>query len=179
MPVIYDGNIHTHWQSGSFNGLPIPWAEWAGHDGDQPTFPFRVVGVFPRDAGKIETGDARFASEGYWEENSPAPQPEGMEMRFSAATSDPKRREFEVEMKKGAAILFKSGPFESSEFGSVAVVGLEASFLASLPQGCTNWTILEFSNSKLPENFKVRFTGHGDGENDWFAVAVPRGGDDK
>jgi hypothetical protein len=76
-------------------------------------------------------------------------------------------------MKKGGKLLFRTGPFQKDNWGTIEVIGQEALFYDAIPTSCLGWTVLEFSNKNLPPEFIIRLSDNGTEFGEWLAVGTP------
>ena len=79
-------------------------------------------------------------------------------------------KELLISLTAGSRVQYRSGQAEGSP--SMEVVGHENEFIAALPVS-GNWVVLEFSNSKLPSEFRLRVRDVGHGLGEWTHVRGP------
>jgi hypothetical protein len=117
------------------------------------TFAYRVVS--PRD-----TGGTKDTSQ--WSSAS------GSDGDQSISTSTiGNRKEVTLRLSAGGRIRYRSGQAKASL--SMEIVGYESVFIPELPM-TTDWVTLEFSNSKLPQNFTVKIQDNGQGVGEWAEI---------
>jgi hypothetical protein len=75
---------------------------------------------------------------------------------------------FSVRIRRGSRIIFRTGGLGKTN--RVTILESSHEFLTQLPIA-KNWIVLEFSNSKLPEEFTVEFAITGGTSNDWLETA--------
>lgn len=75
-----------------------------------------------------------------------------------------------LHIKRGSSILYRSGPRVAGQFLLVNDGG-EGKFYTALPIS-TEWSILNFSASELPEDFTVTFIDAGTTWGEWSAIAL-------
>jgi hypothetical protein len=92
----------------------------------------------------------------------------GMTVIGSFINSDADVGSLTLRMKRGDRVLYRSGPTTERQVIEILDSGLAPAQLPVAPE----WTLLEFSNDKLPIEFLVRFSDHGDGWGEWSAVAL-------
>ena len=76
-----------------------------------------------------------------------------------------------VIMKRGDRIWYRSEPQAKNQF--IEIENHQSEFLSVLPP-TSEWVLLEFSNSNLPDEFIVRFEDRGDGWGEWSAVGFKK-----
>ena len=94
---------------------------------------------------------------------------EGFRVVGSFVTSDADVGEVTLRLRRGSKLLYRSGPGKYGQ--SISVLGHEEEFSDELPVS-VNWTVLDFSNSKLPSEFSIKIKDHGTQFGEWSAVAV-------
>lgn len=72
-----------------------------------------------------------------------------------------------LKMNRGDQIWYRSEPRSKKQF--IEIENHQSDFTTLLPS-TSDWVLLDFSNSKLPENFVVNFIDGGDGWGEWSAV---------
>ena len=75
---------------------------------------------------------------------------------------------FSMRMRRGNRIVFRTS--EPGKTNRVTIAESPQEFLTQLPIA-KNWIVLEFSNTKLPEEFTAEFTITGGTANDWLEIA--------
>jgi len=92
----------------------------------------------------------------------------GMTVLGSFINSDADVGSLTLRMKQGDRVLYRSGPTAGRQVVEVLDSGLAPVQLPVAPE----WILLEFSNEKMPTEFLVKFSDHGDGWGEWSAVAL-------
>lgn len=115
-----------------------------------PTYAYRILPLSPTDEkGKLEIPIAGQA---------------GKSDRTITIQSVGGRKMVILKLFAGRKIRFRSGP--AKDFQSMQVVGYEDAFIPKLPI-TKDWVVLEFSNSKLPNEFTVKVEDQGQGVGEW------------
>lgn len=73
-----------------------------------------------------------------------------------------------LQLKRGGSLYYRSGPTGG---GQLLFIESDKLFSQVLPVA-TDWVVLEFSNSNLPDIFTVIFKDAGAGWGEWSAIAV-------
>ena len=76
-----------------------------------------------------------------------------------------------LRINRGDSILYRSGPSVKNQYVLIESRNQDNQFLELLPNS-PEWVILDFSNSLLPDTFKVRFVDEGTGGGEWSAIAL-------
>ena len=95
--------------------------------------------------------------------------PAGYRIIGSFSKSDAEDGMLILRMRRGMSVLFRSEP--KSKKQRIVVEGSENLFFDTLPP-TSKWTILDFSNRLLPEEFSVNFIDGGSGWGEWSAIAL-------
>ena len=98
-----------------------------------------------------------------WKSNIP-----GMTVLGSFINSDADVGSVTLRMKRGDRLFYRSGP----TVGRQVVEVLDSRLAPGILPAAKEWKLLEFSSEKLPAEFFVRFSDHGDSWGEWSAVAV-------
>lgn len=92
----------------------------------------------------------------------------GMAVLGSFMNSDADVGSLTLRMKRGDRLLYRSGPTAGHQVVEVIDSELPAIVLPTL----VDWKILDFSNTKLPDQFRVKFSDLGTGWGEWSAIGV-------
>lgn len=92
----------------------------------------------------------------------------GIAVLGSFMNSDADVGSLTLRMKRGDRLLYRSGPTAGHQVVEVIDSELPAIVLPSL----VDWRILDFSNSRLPDQFRVKFSDIGTGWGEWSAIGV-------
>lgn len=93
---------------------------------------------------------------------------DGMRVLGSWLTSDADTGSITLSLKRGDKFFYRSGPSAGRQL--LEIEGLDRKPL-SLPIA-EDWILLEFSESFLPEQFRVKISDLGNGWGEWSAIAV-------
>jgi hypothetical protein len=173
MPVSTDGKMHTNWHSEIYHGSAIPWNNQIKNiDLNSKSFPFKWAGASVSQI-KNNSENSEISQCTIFGSDSYKSKIDGVLVSGTFVKSDQDTGNIEVKMKKGGKLLFRTGPFQKDNWAKVEVLGQEATFLDSIPTGCLNWTVLEFSNKNLPPEFIIRLSDNGTEFGEWLAVGTP------
>ncbi len=95
--------------------------------------------------------------------------PAGYSVIGSFVGSDADTGDITLKMKRGDKVIYRSEA--SDEIQKIVVLNHEKQFLQSVPAS-NHWTVIEFSNRNLPDEFEVQFLDTGDGSGQWFALGL-------
>lgn len=93
---------------------------------------------------------------------------EGMSVLGSYVISDADLGSLTLHMKRGDKIWYRTGP---SKKGQRIQINGASQFFDDAPSA-SDWTLIEFSNELLPDEFEVNFIDEGTGWGEWSAVAL-------
>ena len=94
---------------------------------------------------------------------------DGYNVTSTFVTSDQDTGEMMLRLHRGDRLMYRSGPSDGGQ--SMIITEHEHEYIQELPIA-ENWTILEFSNISLPDEFFLKITDQGQGWGQWFSVAI-------
>jgi hypothetical protein len=72
-------------------------------------------------------------------------------------------------MHRGEQVWFRSEPMSLKQ--RIIIVDSNGRYMEALPT-TSEWVLLEFSNTSLPDEFEVKFVDGGDGREEWSAIGL-------
>jgi len=173
IPIQYDGDGSLAW---SLNLPGKSCTEQLTRDflispqiiNDSPTYPYTVLKEYERDTSRENAQIIRNNMTGTDFQKS---ELECERVIGSYNTSNADTGEVSLKLRRGDQVLYRSGNDKSGQH--LIIVGYEQEFIADPPLS-NDWVALEFSNTRLPDEFVVIVmdTGHVEGE--WSAIAIPK-----
>jgi hypothetical protein len=178
MPIHYDGNIAHTWF------LPIvntKCAEFIRNDFFQSmnsieSFAYRIIGKSEKSTNSnnlTKINDIlknEWNGSDYYSVAGGFPSLSGYKILGSFHHSGAESGELVIHMHRGQQIWFRSEPRSLKQ---KIIIDNNRQFFEKLP-ATSDWVLLEFSNSTLPEEFNVRFVDGGDGWGEWSAIAIAK-----
>lgn len=135
--------------------------------------PYQVKALQSYDVMKVATSSALLSN--HWGGSDYyRSKPDGMDVVGSFVTSDQDTGVVTIRLKKGDALLFRSGPSTNGQ--SMLIHGKNARkdktpYSTNLPV-VLDWSVLEFTHADLPDEFEVTFVDLGSGWGEWSAIAL-------
>jgi len=125
--------------------------------------------VQPPSAAAISVSESALAPRQGWQgTDSWRSSMPGMKVLGSWVNADSDVGSTELTLKKGDKLYYRSGPTGGHQLLSIPESGQPTSVLPVAEE----WTLLDFNDTTLPQQFTVRITDAGDGWGEWSAIAV-------
>lgn len=122
------------------------------------------------DPGEITVSAADVRVDGWQGSDYSKSQFEGLTVIGSLVTSDSDTGYVVVHVRQGDKLLYRTGPRVGKQAILVGAGGA-GEFYADAPVS-SEWSLIEFSSSKLPAEFDVVFVDAGTGWGEWSAIAI-------
>ena len=175
IPVHYDGRKYTTW-SLRINGetcselLDDEWMHILLSENKKPVYAYTRMEVsLPESVPDLDAGTPMIISSTIAGSDYEKTSIDGYNVTGTFVTSDQDMGEMVLRLHRGDRLMYRSGPDDGGQ--SMIITGHEHEYIQELPIA-EDWTILEFSNISLPDEFFLKITDQGQGWGQWFSVAI-------
>lgn len=175
IPVHFNGVANQAWKFGIFQAQCAKCLNedyFYKQDVNEATFSYRIVeneqnnSVFATSKNVIKNdwigADAHSITSGKMSLH-------GMHIHGSYIHSDSDTGELILRLNRGDQIWYRSGPNNKNQ--KIEILSKEQKYYTTSAPS-RKWTLLEFSNKSLPQQFDVKFSDDGVGWGEWSAVAL-------
>ena len=178
LPVHFDGSVDLAW---SFLLTRQNCAELLALDpfyslGGIQSFPYQIIrkssmGIIRRVPGIDRVVKNEWTGQDYYSTVTGSSTLPGLKVigSFHSANADASEGELILHLYRNDQIWFRSQINAHKQ--KIIIVGSNGQYLDALPAS-SEWVLLRFSNSSLPDEFDVKFIDGGDGWGEWSAIAL-------